>query len=106
MVNENVDEEEEKKVARHKKRLRYLRYAYAQVAEAFGNVDEPFYYLLDGVYHNGIRDVPVQISGSSLEHCVSRVQLANSTLSLDRMSFTGGWVGAHYDVTKQVYSLA
>lgn len=105
MVDKNVDEEEEKKVLRHSRRLRFLRYAYAQVAEAFGNVDEPFYYLLDGVYHNGIRDVPVQISGSSLEDCVSRLKLANPTLGLDRMSFTGGWVCADYDVTKQVYSL-
>ena len=64
MVDKNVDEDEEKKVARHKKRLRYLRYAYAQVAEAFGNVDEPFYYLL-GDFRSSIAKLGLAISLTS-----------------------------------------
>ena len=105
MMDKNVDEDEEKKVARHSKRLRFLRYAYAQVAEAFGNADEPFYYFLDGEYSNGVRGVPVQISGDSLEDCVGKLKKSDPNFGLYKMTFSGGWVCADYDVTATVRSL-
>lgn len=105
MVKNNVDEDEEKKVLHHNKRLRYLRYAYAQVAEAFGDLDKPFYYFLDGEYSNGVSGVPVQMSGDSLEDCVGKLKKSDPNFGLYRMTFSGGWVCADYDVTATVRSL-
>jgi len=101
----NEDDEEEKAARHHAKRLRYARYAFAQVKEAIDEINLPICYLLEGVYYNGEIPVSVEITGSSLEDCVRKLKDADPTFGRDEISFTGGWVCPEYDVTKQVRKL-
>ena len=101
----NGDDEEEKAARHHEKRLRYARYAFAQVKEAIDEIGMPLHYLLEGVYYNGETPVSVEVSGSSLEDCVRKLKDADPTFGRDEISFTGGWVCPEYDVTKQVRKL-
>jgi len=102
-----IDDDEAEQIARqkHRKRVRYFRYAFAQAKEALGDTSEPFYYLLEGLYHNGETVVPVQMAGSSLEECVQKLKDADPNFGLGELTFTGGWVCPDYDVTAQVRSL-
>ena len=90
---------------KHRQRLRYLRYAWAAMAEAEESVNDPLRYLLEGTYHNGEMYVPVYIEGSDLEECVQKLKDADPNFGEGKLSFTGGWVCPDYDVTRQVRSL-
>jgi len=95
------DEEKEKR-ERHRRSMGRL-FAFAN--GAILGIRGTNYYILDGSYHNGVMDVPVQMIGSSLEECVGKLKDADPNFGVDKISFTGGWVCAEYDVTKQVRSL-
>src|SRR5210317_666699 len=91
------DDEQEKSARQHSFRTKYLRYSFAQ---------EPFRYVLDGAYHNGVTLIPVEIVGNSLEDCVEKLKQSDPDFYLSpTLSLTGGWVCADYDVTANVRSL-
>lgn len=100
------DDEQDKSVRRHSSRTRYLRYSFAQNREALEDAQKPFYYVLDGAYHNGVTLIPVEIVGNGLEDCVEKLKQSDPDFYLSlTLSLTGGWVCADYDVTAQVRSL-
>jgi hypothetical protein len=95
------DEEKEKRERRRRSMGRLFAFANGAIQGIRGTN----YYILDGSYHNGVVDVPVQMIGSSLEECVGKLKDADPNFGLHEMSFTGGWVSADYGVTAQVRSL-
>jgi hypothetical protein len=100
------DDEQDKSVRQHSFRTKYLRYSFAQDREALEDAQEPFRYILDGAYHNGVTLIPVEIVGDSLEDCVEKLRQSDPDFYLSpTLSLTGGWVCADYDVTAQVRSL-
>ena len=100
------DDEQNKSVRQHSFRTRYLRYSFAQDREALEDAQEPFRYVLDGAYHNGVTLIPVEIVGDSLYDCVEKLRQSDPDFYLSpTLSLTGGWVCADYDVTAKVRSL-
>ena len=100
------DDEQVKPVRQHSFRTRYLRYSFAQDREALEDAREPFRYVLDGAYHNGVTLIPVEIVGDSLDDCVEKLRQSDPDFYLSpTLSLTGGWVCADYDVTAKVRSL-
>lgn len=100
------DDEKDKSVRQHSFRTKYLRYSFAQDREALEDAQEPFRYVLDGAYHNGVTLIPVEIVGNSLEDCVEKLMQSDPDFTLSpTLSLTGGWVCADYDVTAKVRSL-
>ena len=95
------DEEKEKRERRRRSMGRLFAFANGAIQGIRGTN----YYILDGSYHNGVMDVPVQMIGSSLEDCVGKLKDADPNFGVDKISFIGGWVCAEYDVTRQVRSL-
>ena len=95
------DEEKEKRERRRRSMGRLFAFANNAIQDVRGTM----YYILDGTYHNGVVDVPVQMIGSSLEECVGKLKDADPNFGLHEMSFNGGWVSADYGVTTQVRSL-
>lgn len=100
---ENDDE-----VERRRKRNKWVSMYHAmgdQARDDLRDFDTVNYYLLEGLYHNGETVVPVQMAGSSLEECVQKLKDADPNFGLGELTFTGGWVCADYDVTRQVREL-
>ena len=95
------DEGKEKRERRRRSMGRLFAFANGAILGIRGTN----YYILDGSYHNGVVDVPVQMIGSSLEECVGKLKDADPNFGLHEMSFNGGWVCADYSVTRQVRSL-
>ena len=97
--------EKDKEKEKRERRRRSMGRLFAFANSAILGIRGTNYYILDGSYHNGVMDVPVQMIGSSLEECVGKLKDADPNFGVDKISFTGGWVCAEYDVTKQVRSL-
>ena len=100
--------ENEDEVERERRRKKWVRWYHTlgnKIMQEVRDLDVTNYYILDGVYHNGVKTVPVQMIGSSLEECVGKLKDADPNFGLHEMSFTGGWVCADYSVTTQVRSL-
>lgn len=98
---ENDDDEVEREL-RRKKWVRWYHTLGNKIMQEVRDLDVSNYYILDGMYHNGVTAVPVQMIGCDLHDCVSKLKKADPNFGLHEMSFTGGWVCADYDVTRQV----
>jgi len=100
---ENDDE-----IERRRKRHKWVSYYHAvgdQARNDMMNFDSINYYVLDGMYHNGVTVVPVKIVGHSLADCVQKLKQSDPHFGVADMALTGGWVCPDYDVTRQVREL-